>query len=549
MVVPLSIIYRFLILNKIFLVLALLLPVSHFAQTLTSSQLPILLIETNGQAIPDEPKIDALLKIVDNGPGQLNHPNDPANGYNGHIGIEIRGVSSSYYPQHPYGFETRDAAGATADVSLLGMPTEHDWVLISHYNDISFLRNPLAYTIFRDMGHYAPRTRLVEVLLNGQYEGIYLFGEKIKRDAERVDISKLTADDVTGDDVTGGYIFKVDYWNNSDSWLGLSPPDHPDFDVHFVRYYPKPEDIVPAQAHYLQNFVFNFETALYGPNFTDTAVGYAHYIDMASFIDYFIVQEVARNNDGFKKSSYFYKDKDSNGGRLHAGPVWDFDWAWKNIDECSIFAATNGSGWSHHINDCYPDVNAPGWFVRLMQDPAFANRVGCRYRDLRTNLLDKNRLFAIIDSTAAVVAEAQVRHFQRWQILGQNVGAPEIPPFATSYAGEITKLKAWITKRLGWLDTHLPTVCATDVRPAIIEDDAVILFPNPASGQLTILAAEQSFSQWSLADCTGRIVRSGQVVGNKLDITGLPTGYYFVRLWDAPKKGLVVVRKLAIFDR
>ncbi|MCY7328366.1 MAG: CotH kinase family protein [Saprospiraceae bacterium] len=532
--------------NKIFLIFALLFRFAGFAQTLTSSQLPILLIETNGQEIPNEPKIDAILKIIDNGPGQLNHPGDPATGYDGHIGIEIRGASSAYYPQTPYGFETRNATGEATDVALLGMPAEEDWVLLSHYNDISFLRNPLAFNLFRDMGHYAPRTRLVEVLLNGQYEGIYLFGEKIKRDAGRVDISKLAADDVAGDDVTGGYIFKVDYWNDSDSWLGLSPLDHPDFDVHFVYFYPQPEDIVPAQAQYLQGFVHDFETALYGANFTDPAVGYAHYIDVASFIDYFIVQEVARNNDGFKKSSYFYKDKTSKGARLHAGPVWDFDWAWKNIDECPMFAATDGSGWSHRINDCYPDVNAPGWLVRLMQDPAFANQVGCRYQALRTTLLDKNRLFAIMDSTAAAVSEAKTRHFQRWPILGQNVGAPEIPPFATTYAGEITKLKTWVSKRLTWLDGHLPGVCNTPVNQVIAEDNAVILFPNPASDQVTIKAMERHFSQWTLTNCTGQTVRSGRVVDNQLDVADVAPGWYVVRLWDAPESEKPLIRKLAI---
>ena len=81
------------------------------AQILTESNLPIVLINTSGQIIPNDVKIDAELKIIDNGPGQINHATDPPTWYSGRIGIEVRGASSSGYPQKPYAFETRDIAG------------------------------------------------------------------------------------------------------------------------------------------------------------------------------------------------------------------------------------------------------------------------------------------------------------------------------------------------------------------------------------------------------------------------------------------------------
>ena len=108
------------------------------------------------------------------------------------------------HPQPAYGFETRDSAGANNNVSLLGMPAENDWVLLSNFNDRSLIRNTLAYKLFGDMGNYSVRTSLCEVLIDSSYKGIYVFGEKIKRDNNRVHIAKLTSADTTGDDLTGG---------------------------------------------------------------------------------------------------------------------------------------------------------------------------------------------------------------------------------------------------------------------------------------------------------------------------------------------------------
>lgn len=123
-----------------------------------SSNLPLVVINTNGKTIIDASKITATMKIISNGAGQLNKPSDLGNIYIGYVGIEIRGAWSSTLPQKPYGFETRDASGANLNVSLFGMPPENDWILLANYNDKTFMRNTLAYDLFRKMGHYAPRT-------------------------------------------------------------------------------------------------------------------------------------------------------------------------------------------------------------------------------------------------------------------------------------------------------------------------------------------------------------------------------------------------------
>ncbi|UMY65063.1 MULTISPECIES: CotH kinase family protein [unclassified Flavobacterium] len=503
----------------------------------SSSNLPIVIINTNGVDIPDEPKIDALMGIIDNGPGQENHPSDIPNGYNGHIGIERRGSFSQGLPQKPYNLETRDAAGANLNVSLLGMPDEHDWCLLATYNDKVFVRNRLAFELFSMMGHYATRTRFCEVVLNGDYQGIYLLAEKIKRDNNRVDIAKLTPDENTGLNVTGGYIIKNDYWSDDDSWqLGFHPIDHPEVDVRLVYDYPKPADISTQQKAYIQGFIQNMETALYSDDFANPLNGYQKYLDVDSFIDYFIVNELSRNVDGFKKSWYFSKDKDSASemAKLMAGPVWDFDWAWKNIWDCETFQATDGSGWSHLINDCGPDVSSNGWFVRLLQDPSFADRLRCRWETLRGTFLAEDTLDTWIDEQAALLDGAQQRHFERWGHLGVNTGTPEIEPDPATFEAQLAQFKNWIHLRLVWLDANIPgnaESCALST--ATTAAHPVVAFPNPSSSVVNFRFGEGVHPRRvALFDVTGKVIETISMETSSLNVSALAPGLYFVRFSD-----------------
>jgi len=484
-----------------------------------SSKLALVLIDTYGQTIVDEPKINAGMKIIYNGNGFYNHPGDNPNVYNGKVGIEIHGSYSASLPQKPYGFETRDSLGNNLNVSLLGMPAENDWILLALYNDKVFMRNTLASGISLLLGQYASRTSFSEVLVNNSYQGIYVFMEKIKRDNHRVHIAKLDTDDNAGDSLTGGYIIKLDYHDASNSWLSsYHPIDHSGFDVYYVYYYPDPAVITTQQKLYIQSYIASLESALYGSNFTNPVTGYRAWLDVPSFIDYFIVNEVARNNDGFKKSVYFYKDKDSNGGLLKCGPVWDFDWAWKNINECSIFAATDGSGWAYKVNDCSPDNNSNGWAIRLMQDSTFTQELNCRYFYLRQSILDTTNLFHYIDSVHTLVEEAQVRHYKKWPILGINVGTPEIGSQPLTYDEEIVKFKAWIKTRLAWLDANMPGSCP-NVSVGNYKDNGILsAFPNPViAGQwLTINSSAFSTNKTivELIDINGKNVLKDAFVLN-----------------------------------
>ncbi len=478
-----------------------------------NSELPIVVINTLEQEIENDFKIDALMEIKYNGVGNLTYVNDVANVYNGNIGIEIRGATSAGYPQPSYGFETRTALGENNNVSLLGMPEENDWVLLSNFNDLSLIRNTLSFKLFGEMGHYSVRTSLCEVLIDSSYKGIYVFGEKIKPDNNRVNIAKLTATENAGDSLTGGYILQQNYWDGNNSFeSNYSPIDHPDFDVHFVYEYPKPDVITPQQKTYIASYVDTLETALYSNAFMDSASGYRNYMSVPSFIDYFIVNEFARSNDGFKKSVFFHKDKNSNGGKLKAGPVWDFDWAYKNLATCDIFDNTDGSGWAHLINDCFTDNYSTGWYVRLLQDSTFANQLRCTYEEYRTTILDTVSLFAYIDSVHDLVQNAQARHFQRWPILGTNVASPELEPIATTYSAEIEKLKQWIALRLTWLDENISGLCVpvVDGVEQNRENQSIAYYPNPSNGHFRFEGSLPSSSpmQMMVYDVTGKLIDS-----------------------------------------
>jgi spore coat protein CotH len=146
-----------------------------------SSNLAIVVINTNGQTITSNARIPASMGIIYNENGTINYLTDPFNVYNGQIAIEIRGHSSKGFDQKSYRIETLDTSGFNNNVPLLGMPKDNDWVIYGPYNDKSLIRNALVYSLAGEINAYAPRTRFCELILNGSYQGVYLLIEKIKQ--------------------------------------------------------------------------------------------------------------------------------------------------------------------------------------------------------------------------------------------------------------------------------------------------------------------------------------------------------------------------------
>ena len=366
-------------------------------QAPSEDSLPLITITTQTPLNARE-KVGAMMKTV---------------GYEGAIGIKLRGNSSLSFNQKKYTFETRNENGKDSVVSLLGLPAHSKWVLLAPYNDVSMMRDPLAFQLWRDMGHWGPRTVMCELMMDGEYRGIYILAEAIKRGEERVPISKLKKSDVSGRELTGGYMLRIDAYDENDVTFESKIPGIGDgimnSQITWSIIYPKKDNLQPEQLAYIKNYVDTVEQVIQSDYFADPKKGYARYIDVPSFVDYFIHSELSLNADGYKRSAYFYKEKlhaDGSGGKLCAGPVWDYNLAYGNCNFCN---ANNLEAWCFEGGNTNP---TPAFWQRLLQDPAFRRAVKQRYFQLRKDVLSNQRLFQYIDNQAHLLAKSVDHHFE-----------------------------------------------------------------------------------------------------------------------------------------
>lgn len=499
-----------------------------------NSHLPIVVLNTSGQTIPDEPRIVVHMGIVDNGAGNMNSEADPFNDYDGLINIERRGSSSQGFPKKQYALETQDVAGNSLDVSLLDLPVENDWILHAPYSDKSLMRNYLTYNWWRDMGWYTTRTKYCEVILNGEYQGVYILMEQIKWDNDRVDVEKLDSDDNAGDPLTGGYILKVDKTTGSgqidwsshiDTFQGLPKT------TSFQYDYPNRDEITPEQETYIQQYVYDWEQSLLDPTYTDAEIGYRKYVDVNSFIDFFIIQELTKNVDGYRLSTYLNKQRDSRGGKLQAGPAWDFNITLGNADYCE---GGETEGWALDFL-CNPNV-IPFWWERMNQDPVYWNQVQCRWLELRSGLLSWESITAQIDENVDHLGDATTRNFEQWDILNSHVWPNNY--VGGSYTAEIFYLKQWLSNRIGWLDANIgqPTLSCTSGLASSVTISEINYNSNDTIDthdwfELENLTSETlDVSFWSVYD------------GNEFNTYTFPMGTYIL-----PDSFLVVMKDEADF--
>ncbi len=532
----------------------------------TSSNLPIVVIDTDGQDIPyDNPRIRAHMGIIWNGPGERNEVTDPYNDYDGVISIEIRGASSSGWSKKSYSIETENIDSSNYNVPLLGMPTENDWVLYAPYYDRSLMRNVLTYRMVETWGWYAPRTRYCELVLNDKYKGVYVLMEKIKRDKNRVDISKMDEDDNAGDSLTGGYIFKVDKEPWKPGFDGkYKPSTEKDLLTRYQYVYPKSDHITPSQEDYISHYVWDFEDAIHSKYPHDPVTGYPAYLNVASFVDNFLINELSKNVDGYRLSSYYHKDRDSKGGKITAGPVWDYNFSFGNI---AYYDAEKYTSWSlsymlsnGFVNGGDP-FKVPSWWDPLFHDSLFVEQVISRWHELRQSLLTPDLFGQVVDAIADTLDESKDRNFTIWPGPG-DPKLPEdgwFPPMGptdnfTSYADEIDYLKWWTAQRIEWMDNNIEFL-RNNVTPPVTDPLKFRLgqnIPNPFTSSTTIQyeLLYQNHVILTIYSLTGRriavLVDELQPRG-KYNITwspqGLPAGLY---LYELRAGSYRAVRKMSV---
>jgi hypothetical protein len=499
----------------------------------TSSTLPIVVIDTDSIAIPAEPKIHGLMGIIYNGPGQVNNISDSLNLYNGHIGIETRGSSSSMFPQQSYGLETRNPDSSNLNVSLFDWPSDNDFILHAPYTDKSLMRNVLTYKLGNELGRWAPRTQFCEVVLNGTYIGVYVMMERIKENPGRVHIDKLNFEDTLGNELTGGYIVKIDKTTGggeiawTSPYLSQAPGNN---QIKFQVHEPDLNELHPLQKAYIQDYITDWEVALKISSFTSPINGYKAYIDVASFIDYFLITELSKNVDSYRISTFLHKQRISEGGKLVAGPLWDYNIAWGNADYCQ---GSLTSGWEINFNDyCGGEWQNPFWWKRLLEDPLYANDVKCRWTNLRQSVLSDTEILTYIDSMATLLTVPAQRHYQKWPILGAYIWPNNF--IGQTYEEEINYLKTWIQNRTAWMDANMFGTCTASISDP--NDQPIKLYPNPTSSVITVSSLQHQ-GELLLIDVFGKIILTIPYHSHtiELNLQNLQAGIYFL---SEPNKGI-----------
>lgn len=410
------------------------------------SNLPLVAVQTGGKSIPDEPKIPAKMWVIRDPHGGRSNFETTPDEFAGPVGIELRGHLSETYPKKQYGFTTRDSRGNDVEVSLLGMPADEDWILQGPYRDKIMFRNAFAYELSNRIGRYAARTRFVEAFVDevsagppssdvpsgiaDHYVGLFALVEKIKRGENRVNVQRLLEADPTG-----GWILKIDKENDSE------PSFTTRYGTKVLFDYPDGDSLSDVQKVWIRDYFDRFESRL------EEGGDYSACIDIESFVDYFIVNEVMKNIDAYRISTFMHKDRQS---RLQMGPVWDFD---LSSTTAGRYGGDRPDGWVILEDFSMDDWKPPFWWKKLLADEDFFDHLVARWWVLREGPLLRSKIFSLIDGWATLLDEALARNYERWpEALHQNTSEPV--EYHT-YGGEVDEFKAFLEARLDWIDATL----------------------------------------------------------------------------------------------
>ena len=478
---------------------------------LTTSDFPIVVIGASGTAISDTGKVQASMGVIYNGQGNVNALSDPFNNYDGIIGIKTRGNSTLSFDKKSYTVELWSSASTPIDSSLAGLPAESEWVLHAMYIDKSLLRIPMSFYLAQQMGQYASRWRYVELVLNGDYKGVYALVEKIKQGPNRVSI-----------DADEGHILRIDWLDGGKGFESLYPSLGGQ-NMFFQYHYPKNSAMNDVRKDQIRDEMDRFEEAVFDEQFTN--LNGEHYRDLCgleSFVDFFLINELSKNSDGYKLSSYVHRDGASIDARLKAGPIWDFDQTYGLSTVCSGHIHC---GWTYleNMEGCEDLQSMPRWWERMTADSVFCKMALERWAEYRRTFLHTDSINQWIDACATTLAEPQSRNFTRWPVLGEEIWA-EPYPVPTDYQGEIDILKSWITRRSEWMDRNLLALYDMSSSPGKVK-----LYPNPTTTQVnvTIVPGAQIWA----CDITGRQVWHGGTCSESsylLNVADWQSGTYII---------------------
>lgn len=378
-----------------------------FDGELIDTGLPVVYIETENQSPVDtkDTYVNANMMIKAN--GKIVTENS--------LRIRGRGNATWTYPKKPYRLKLDKKAG------ILGMQENKNWVLLANYCDKTLLRTSIALKLSRLLHFpFTADDRFVEVVLNGEYVGNYQLVESIRQGSDRVDIPK------------SGYLFEKDgYYLQEPNYFVSS------FGYGYSFKNPDPKDeLTTSQWEYIKGYMDEFESVLSSSIYNDPINGYAKYIDVPSFVRWFVFQNILANID---TNVYLTKD-DMGDSKVKMGPVWDFEW--------SI-----GIGWYEgprpRPENYYVWNSNNFYYNRLLLDPLFKSKV----KEMWQTINITEEIIAFIDETAGLLQKSQELNFRRWDIMNERISVGGIP--MGSYENEVECDRQFFIKHMNWLNGEI----------------------------------------------------------------------------------------------
>ena len=349
--------------------------------------------------------------------------------------LQIRGRGNSTWnlAKKPYRIKFKESTKFLGK----GYAKNKSWTLLANHGDKSLLRNAVTFTMGDFLGQpFSPAAHFVDLVLNGTYLGNYQVSDQVNVDNKRVEIFEQEDPATADTNITGGYLVEIDGFGTSEKVnfrtsrnliISVKSPD---------------EDIInTAQTNYIKQYLNDFESSLFGNNFTDAANGYRAIADSATLVSWYIATELSANVDGFW-STFVYKDKDDP--KLYFGPLWDYDIAYNNCNR--VGDVTNRD----MIDAGFGSDLTKVWVKRMIEDPWFNNAVNTAWKQKVAEGLEEH-LYNYIDSMAAYLDRSQAKNYNRYSITSRVYN--EIYLYST-YADYIDQLKTFIGEHMAFLTTR-----------------------------------------------------------------------------------------------
>ncbi|MDQ1294351.1 MAG: hypothetical protein QG608_2234 [Actinomycetota bacterium] len=414
--------------------------------------LPLVVLDAYGGGKPTRQYEDVAAMVIPARNGQTSLSSFPAVATR--AAFHVRGQSSATFEKTPYRLEFRDNDNKDADYPVLGMPADADWALRGPFPDKTLLRDAFAYGLGREMGLRTPRFAFVEVYLNldespldgEDYQGVYLLVETIENTPDRLGLQRMETTDVTEPAVTGGYVLQFDVLAADPPILACKPASPQDQCWNYLEVL-EPKDLQPKQETWLTDYVQKFHNSLRSENPSDPRTGYPAYIDVDSFVNRIIHNELARETDAYIRSTHFFKDR---GGKLVAGPLWDYDLGYAAFTGFGGIGAPPLQGWQ--FEPVWGLPSAGDWFLRLMQDPTFQAKTAARWEQLRGGVLSDVQLMARVEALSTHLTAAAERNFRKWP----NLDVATVGGFGTqttqTWEEQVQIMRTFLVQRSAWLD-------------------------------------------------------------------------------------------------